>query len=147
MFRKLRSTRGSVSRREVLLGILIGLMCVYFASEFLRYLARQQSVGDDALRANTAESVTIIQSNNGMDCPVRGCTGGKNGCIHKAGDKYVGYYDDVLNTIVGEKMYGYNESSRPRIDGKVYRGEPGTLVIKVTVGGGEVELDWETGKK
>ena len=72
MFRKLRSTRGSVSRREVLLGILIGLMCVYFASEFLRYLGRQQSVGDDALRANTAESVAIIQSNNGMDCPVRG---------------------------------------------------------------------------
>jgi hypothetical protein len=80
-----------------------------------------------------------------MECPVRGCAG-KN-CVHKAGDKYIGYYDDVQNTIVGEKTYGYNESSRPSIDGRVYRGTPGTMVIKVTVGGGEVELDWETGKK
>ena len=145
MLRKLKSTSGAVSRREVLLGVLIGLMCLYFVLQFTGYLGGQQSYGDDALRANTAKSVAFIDSNAGMDCPVRGCPG--KGCIHRAGDKYIGYYDDVQNTIVGEKMYGYNESSRPEIDGRLYRGTPGTLVIKVTVGGGEVELDWETGKK
>ena len=56
MFRKLRSTGGSVSRREVLLGILIGLMCVYFASEFLQDMSPAgRQVHFRAMRKKAAE--------------------------------------------------------------------------------------------
>lgn len=146
MIRKLRSEAGGFTRREVLLSVLIFLMVFYFTTEFMKYLSAQQRIGDDALRANTAESVALIESDAGVGCPVKGCSGG-SGCTHQAGDYYIGYYDDVQNTIVGKKPYGYNESSNPRINGKTYYGSPGTLVIRVMTGQGTLTLNWETGKK
>lgn len=145
MIRKLKSSKGGVSRREVLLTVIVLILCFFFVREFFKYLEGQQALGNDALRANTAESVGVIDSDAGMTCPVRGCPGGN--CVHRAGDRYIGYFDDVTNTIIGEKTAGYNDSSHPKIEGHYYYGDPHTMVLRVVTGGGTLELNWETGKQ
>ena len=100
--------------------------------------------GNDSLTANTAESVARINSNNGLNCPVDGSDGR---CPHWTSSGYVAYYDNVGNTIVGEKPYGYNEDSTMVIDGKKYYGDPGTMVIKVVCSEGKITLSWEEGRQ
>ena len=148
MIRKLRETDGAITRREVLLTILVVAMCLFFVFEFTRYLDSQQKKGEDALRVNTAESTAIINSDNGQSCPVRGCDGKNGSCAHYFSGVYVGYYDDVLNTIVGEKPKGYNDNSPVKVGDEVWYGEPGTMVIKVTVdGSGGIKLSWESSRR
>lgn len=143
---KLSDTKGAVSRREVLLTVLIAAMAVFFGVEFMRYLKGQQNKGDDALRANTAESVALINSNNGMGCPVNGCGNTTGTCAHYAGGKYSGFFDDVSNSVIAKRPAGYNEYGTMEIGGEVWHGAPGTMVIHVTTGGSEVKLNWETGR-
>lgn len=147
MIGKLKSESGGISRREVLLVVLITLMVLFFAYQGMEYLLGQQALGDDGLRANTAESVAMIDSDAGMRCPVRDCPSPNGNCVHKAGEYYIGYFDDIQNTIVGSKPYGYNDSSHPKINGETYYGYPGTMVIRVMTGHGTIKLNWEAGKK
>ena len=143
---KIKSTAGAVSRREVLLTVLIVCMSLFIAIEFFNYLKGQQQKGDDALRANTAESVARINSNNGQGCPVRGCGNSSGSCDHYSGGEYIGYYDDVSNTIVARKPFGYNEYGTMKIDDQVWHGKPKTMVIRVVTGNDDVTLNWELGR-
>ena len=148
MIRKLRDTSGSVTRREVLLSVLAIAMCLFFVYEGMRYLDGQQKKGNDALRVNTAESTATINSNDGMSCPVRNCSGRNGSCSHYIGGVYVGYFDDVLNTIVGKKPEGYNEYDTMKVNDQFWHGAPGTMVIRVEVdGSGGIRLSWESSKR
>lgn len=109
------------------------------------WLGNKVNKGSDAFTLNTCESVTKVNSSNGMDCPVNDCTKGEL-CTHKAGDYYVGYYDNVKNTIVGYKVSGYNYEDNPVIDGRVFNGLSNTMIIKVTCGNGNITYEWVNGK-
>ena len=146
MVSKLRSTTGAVSRREALLTVLIVCMLLFFGYEFMNYLKGQQQKGDDALRATTAESVAKVNSNDGAGCPVRGCGNSSGSCVHYVAGEYIGYYDDVSNTIVARKPFGYNEYGTMKINGEVWHGKPKTMVIRVVTGNNDVKLNWELGR-
>lgn len=147
IFRKLKSDRGGVSRREVLLVTLISLMVLFFVYEGYKWYRDSLARGDDKMMVNTAESVGRVNSNNGLGCVVDGCRGGLGGhCEHWNGFGYVGYFDNVGNCIVGKKPRGYNEYPVMEVDGKKYYGERGTMVIRVYGKDANVTLSWEPGK-
>jgi hypothetical protein len=146
VIRKLKSTSGGVSRREVLLVALIAVMTLFFAFEGMHFLDMQQRKGNDALRENTAISVARVNSNNGMNCVVDGC-GSTGYCPHYSTIGYIGYFDNIGNIIVGEKPKGYNEYNKMEIGKNTYYGDPGTMVLKVVAREGEVTVSWEKGKE
>ena len=146
MINKLRDTKGGSNLLTVLLVTAIILMIgIYFLLGGNWMLVRWEH-GNDGLRANTADSIARVNSNNGMNCVVDGC-GSTGICPHYSTIGYIGYYDDIGNKIVGEKTRGYNEYDHMEIGKKKYYGDPGTMVIKVVAKEGEITLSWEKGKE
>lgn len=146
---KVKQKVGSVSQFELTLIIGICIMILFFVLQGFGFLNHCVENGNDTLIANTAESVALINSNNGAECVVKDCGGYTNGkhCTHWNGYGYVGYYDDVRNTFVADKPKGYNENPRVKIQNKRYYGARNTLVIKAEIKDGEVILSWVKGKR
>lgn len=137
--------KNKLSRFEVLLIIAIVLMSAFFVVLALEYPKQATAHRDDALMANTALSVARVNSNHGTGCVVNDCKGGN--CPHRHGKSTIGYLDTMTNTIVGGRPKGYNEERRIRLDGKVYHGKTGTLVIEAKADeSGNVSLSWVKGR-
>ena len=141
---RLKQRRGSISSLELVLLIGIVGMVFFFVFEGFSFLESCWEHGNDRLTVNTAESVAYVNSNQGSECVVQGCSGGT--CSHFNGSGYVGYFDVNRNTYVGMKPKGYNEQRVVKIQGKKVSGDIGTLVIRALVKDGKVELDWVKGK-
>lgn len=137
--------KGSISLLELLILSIIFVEVLILLANGLGWFNRHVSTGNDALTLNTCESVAKVNSLDGYECPVNDCTKGEL-CTHKVGNYYVGYYDNLNNTIVGEKVSGYNSNDNPTINGKTYSGGIGTMIIKVTCQNGNITYDWVLGK-
>ena len=141
----INNKKGSINLLELVILIVLGIEIILILCNGYGWLGNKVSKGSDAFTLNTCESVTKVNSSNGTDCPVNHCAKGSL-CTHKAGDNYVGYFDDVKNTIVGYKVSGYNYEDNPVIDGKVFKGNANTMIIKVTCGNGNITYEWVKGK-
>ena len=143
--RKLKSNKGRISLIELLaLGFLIPVF-LFLCFKGVEWYYDAMTNGDDRMYVNTAESIATVNSLNGIQCPVDGC-GNSPYCPHRYGDHYVGYYDNISHKIVGTKMKGYNQAKIMRVGNKKYSGEVGTMIIEVTCGDSEIELNWVKGK-
>ena len=146
----LNNRKGKISRFETILILVIIACLAFFVFIGLKWEKDSLDTGNDSLRENTAKSVAIVNSNNGIQCMIKDCPSYSGGtCTHQYGtDGYFGYYDDVSNTIVGDLPSGYNDGTEMNIDGKKYYGDRGTMVIKVTIEPGEEPvLSWVKGKE
>lgn len=137
--------KGSINLLELVILIVLGIEIILIICNAFGWLGNKVNKGSDAFTLNTCESVTKVNSSNGFDCPVNDCAKGEL-CTHKAGDYYVGYYDNVKNTIVGYKVSGYNYEDNPVIDGRVFNGNANTMIIKITCGNGNITYEWVKGK-
>lgn len=146
VIKKIRDRTGSISRLELLLIIGICIESVFLVYQFSRYLVNQQAKGDDALMVNTADSVARINSNNGMNCVVNDCGNSTGVCTHHHDEGYIGYFDNVTNTIVGTLPSGYNEYTVMEADNQEYYGAVNSMVIQVVAKEGVMELSWVPGK-
>jgi len=99
--------------------------------------------GNDSLMANTAESIALVNSSNGLNCPV---CGNEGHCQHWTSEGYIGYFDNISNTIVGEIPKGYNENTTMEIDGKMYYGDRYTMVLQVKTSEEHLTVSWQKGK-
>lgn len=133
--------KGEINLLELIIIILICIELFLLCKSAFGWTSDKVNIGNDALTLNTCESVAKVNSLDGYDCPVNDCTKGDL-CTHKVGNYYVGYYDNVSNTIVGNKVSGYNSDSNPTIDGKSFTGNSGTMIIKVTCGNGTISYEW-----
>ena len=145
---KLRNRNGKISVFEMILIVCIAVMLLFLASKGFDWMADQTAHGNDSLLVNTALSEARINSNNGLNCVVQDCPS-KNGglCTHQVGDATIGYIDNVTKHIVGDRPYGYNQSTHMDIDDKVYYGDAGTMVIMVKAEQGNVTASWVPGKE
>ena len=141
----LNNKKGNINLLELIILIVLGIELILILCNGFGWLGNKVNKGSDAFTLNTCESVTKINSSEGYDCPVNDCAKGGL-CTHKVGDYYVGYFDDVKNTIVGYKVSGYNYEDNPKINGKEYKGNANTMIIKVTVGNGDIRYEWVLGK-
>lgn len=132
--------KGSVSLLELLILFVLGIELIFILLNAFGWLSNKFSKGSDSFTLNTCETVAKINSSNGIDCPVNGCSGGY--CTHKEGSSYVGYYDNVKNTIVADKVKGYNYKDNPTVAGKEFKGLSKTMIIKVTTGNGQIKYEW-----
>ncbi len=139
------NNKGGISYLELFILLVILLELLIIIGNCFGWFEGHIASGNDAFTLNTCESVAKVNSLNGFDCPVNECAKGSL-CTHKVGNYYVGYYDNVKNTIVGEKVIGYNSVENPSINGKKYSGNVGTMIIKVTCYNGEITYDWVLGK-
>lgn len=139
----MKNTKGSVSVLEVIVIPLLIVEVLYLLWAGFSWYHRHVAVGNDNMKLNTCESVAKVNSLNGMQCPVNGCDG--TNCTHHITDGYIGFYDNVSNTIVGEKTQGYNESEKEVIGKEEYFGEVNSLVIEVKVINGELKYRWVKG--
>lgn len=137
--------KGSINVLELVILIVVGIELILILCNGFDWLGNNVNKGSDAFTLNTCESVTKVNSSNGVDCPVNNCVKGDL-CTHKVGDYYIGYYDNVKNTIVGYKVSGYNYEDNPVIDGRVFNGNANTMIIKVTCGNGNITYEWVKGK-
>lgn len=137
--------KGNINLLELIILIVLGIELILILCNGFGWLGNKVNKGSDAFTLNTCESVTKVNSSNGFDCPVNDCAKGDL-CTHKAVDYYVGYYDNVKNTIVGYKVSGYNYEDNPIIDDKVFNGNANTMIIKVTCGNGDIKYEWVKGK-
>ncbi len=144
--RKIKSTNAEINGRELIM-ILFILACVgFFAILGVRWYAVRMQHGDDKLTLNTAISVSKINSSDGQSCPVDGCGGGD--CAHRQSDgSYIGYFDNISNKVVGEKVYGYNEYTTMRVGEHRYTGGRGTKIIRVKTKDGSMKLSWVDGRR
>ncbi len=139
--------KGKISNLELALILFITACLVFIGIKGLGWYYKSGAVENDQMLVNTAESAARIDSSNGFDCPVRSCKKGVY-CTHHYGvDGYIGYFDHETNSIVGTKPAGYNESSKMKADGKIYKGEPGTMVIQVVCHEGQIDISWVKGKE
>ena len=137
--------KGNINLLELIILIVLGIELILILCNGFGWLGNKVNKGSDSFTLNTCESVTKVNSSNGFDCPVNDCAKGDL-CTHKAGDYYVGYYDNIKNTIVGYKVSGYNYEDNPIIDDKVFNGNANTMIIKVTCGNGDIKYEWVKGK-
>ena len=137
--------KGNINLLELIILIVLGIELILILCNGFGWLGNKVNKGSDAFTLNTCESVTKVNSSNGMDCPVNDCAKGDL-CTHKVGDYYIGYYDNVKNTIVGYKVSGYNYEDNPVIDGRVFNGNANAMIIKVTCGNGNITYEWVKGK-
>ena len=137
--------KGNINLLELVILIVLGMELILILCNGFGWLGNKVNKGNDAFNLNTCESVTKVNSSNGFDCPVNDCAKGEL-CTHKVGEYYVGYFDDVKNTIVGYKVAGYNYEDNPKINGRVFKGLSNTMIIKVIVGNGTIEYEWVLGK-
>lgn len=137
--------KGSINVLELVILIVVGIELILILCNGFGWLGNKVNKGSDSITLNTCESVTKVNSSNGFDCPVNDCAKGDL-CTHKVGDYYVGYFDDVKNTIVGYIVAGYNYEDNPKINGRVFKGLSNTMIIKVIVGNGTIEYEWVLGK-
>ena len=141
----IKNNKGGISTIELLaLGFLITVF-LFLGYKGVEWYYDSIRNGNDGLYVNTAESVATVNSLNGMQCPVDGC-GNNRDCIHKKGDRYVGYFDSISHKIVADPMEGYNQAKTMHVGDKKYSGEIGTMIIEVTCKDGTVELNWVKGK-
>ncbi len=139
----MRNTKGSVSVLEIIVIPLLIVEVLYLLWAGFSWYHRHVASGNDNMKLNTCESVAKVNSLNGMQCPVNGCDG--TNCTHHIAGGYIGFYDNVSNTIVGEKTQGYNESEKEVIGKEEYFGEVNSLVIEVKVINGELKYRWVKG--
>lgn len=141
----INNKKGNINLLELVILIVVGIELILILCNGFGWLDNKVSKGSDAFTLNTCKSVTKVNSSNGIDCPVNDCAKGEL-CTHKVEDYYVGYFDDVKNTIVGYKVSGYNYEDNPVIDGKVFKGLSNTMIIKVTCDNGNITYEWVKGK-
>ena len=141
----INNKKGNINLLELIILIVLGIELILILCNGFGWLGNKVNKGSDAFTLNTCESVTKVNSSNGFDCPVNDCAKGEL-CTHKVGEYYIGYFDDVKNTIVGYKISGYNYEDNPVINGKVFKGLKGTMIIKVTCGNGDIKYEWVNGK-
>jgi len=139
--------RHGYSRIEVFcaIGIIVIVAVVGIRIGYIFYVHSVQR-GDDKMMVQTCESVVRV---NLVDesCVVSNCTDKYKVCPHKIGDGYTwGYYDEVSHKVVDTKMKGYNEYPVMNIDGKEYKGDRGTMIIKVTGKIEDIKLEWVEGE-
>lgn len=137
--------KGRVSYLELGLIILIIIEVLWYIANSYGWLDDHMSLGNDGLYANTALSVAKVNSLNGVECPVNECQKANELCSHYTSQGYIGYFDGETNTIIADKPKGYNSTSNPTIDGVEYKGEIGTMVLRVTCNNGDIILDWVKG--
>ena len=141
----LKNNRGRISIIELFaLGFLIPAL-LFLGFKGVEWYYGTMKNGNDGLYVNTAQSLAIINSLNGAQCPVDGC-GHAVFCTHRKGDRFVGYYEPVSHKIVANPMKGYNQAKIMHVGEKKYSGDEGTMIIEVVCGNGEVELNWVKGK-
>ena len=144
---KLKEKRGRISALEMIVIIVLVAEALFLGYKGITWYIDSMAKGDDALMVNTAESVARINSNNGMNCVVNKCASNSNGqCPHQWGEGYVGYFDNVSNTIVESKPPGYNQAKVMTVGDQEYYGEINTMVIRVYVKPNHIELSWVLGK-
>ncbi len=136
--------KGNISFLELLIILFICIEVIVLLKWALNWSNDKVGSGNDSLILNTCQSVTKINSLDGYDCPVNDCGKGLL-CTHKVGDYYIGYYDNISNTIVGNKVKGYNSEINPVIDGKSFMGNKNTMIIKVTCYNGNITYEWVLG--
>lgn len=139
------NNKGRVTPIELVSIIVIIIGVGYILMNFFGLLNGYVSNGNDSLYANTAESVAKVNSLNGINCPVNDCGNSDGTCMHHTSLGYIGYFDSVTNTIVGEKVKGYNSDDNPDIDGVSYTGIRGTMILRITCENSEITLDWVSG--
>ncbi len=139
--------KGSISVLELVIILVIIVEVGFLITNGLGWYGDHIASGNDGLYVNTAESVAKVNSLDGMQCPVNNCGNTAGECSHYTGMGYVGYFDSVSNTIVGSKPKGYNSEQNPKVNGKSYTGEIGTMVLRVTANEGSIALDWVGGKE
>lgn len=122
--------KGEINLLELFIILLICVELLFIVKSAFVWTYNKINKGNDALILNTCESVAKANSLDGYDCPVNDCAKDKL-CTHKVGNYYVGYYDNVSNTIVGNKVAGYNSNNNP-----------GTMIIKITCGNGTINYEW-----
>lgn len=141
----INNKNGNINLLELVILIVVGIELILILCNGFGWLGNKVNKGSDSFTLITCESVTKANSSNGFDCPVNDCAKGEL-CTHKVGDYYVGYFDNVKNTIVGYKVSGYNYEDNPVIDGRVFNGNANTMIIKVTCGNGNITYEWVKGK-
>ncbi len=142
---KLKSQNGqALSVFELCLVVGIIIMLVFWLFVGSDIILNYQKRGNDNLRENTCESVAMVESNNGMNCPLDGRS---DTCPHYTSNGYVSYYDDISNTLVESKPYGYNDYNVMKIGNQKYYGPEGSMVIKVYCQEGHIQYSWEIGKQ
>jgi hypothetical protein len=140
------NNKGRVSLIELVAIIIIAIEVLFLIGSGLGWIDFHVSSGNDSGYLNTCESEAKINSLNGTQCPVNDCPNSSGDCEHYINGSYIGYFDSVTNTIVGEKPKGYNSSKNPEVDGKTYAGKAGTMVIEVIVKDGSITYEWTGGK-
>ena len=136
------NNKGRISLIELTTIIVICIEALFLICGGFDWLNIHVSTGNDANYLNTCESVAKVNSLNGMQCPVNGCSNSNGKCIHYFNGTYTGYFDSVSNTIIGTKPSGYNSSKNPKIDDKSFSGDVGTMVIKVIVKDETLSYEW-----
>ena len=141
----INNKKGNINLLELVILIVLGIELILILCNGFGWLGNKVSMGSNAFTLNTCESVAKVNSSNGIDCPVNDCAKGEL-CTHKVGDYYVGYFDNVKNTIVGYMVSGYNYEDNPVIDGRVFNGNVNTMIIRVTCDNGDIKYEWVKGK-
>ncbi|MBR3252410.1 MAG: hypothetical protein IKF80_11955 [Erysipelotrichaceae bacterium] len=141
----LKNNKGRISLIELLALAFLIPAILFLGFKGVEWYYNSMRNGNDGMYVNTAESIAVINSLNGVQCPVDGC-GGSAYCTHRRGDHFVGYYDNISHTIVGYKLAGYNQAKIMHVGEKKYSGDEGTMIIEVISGNGEIELNWVKGK-
>jgi len=143
--KKIKENKGRISTIELVTLLFLGAFLLFLGIKGLNWYYSAMKNGNDGLMVNTAESVAIVNSLNGMQCPVNDCGHGEN-CPHRRGEYYVGYFDAVGNKIVEYPPKGYNQAKVMHVDDKKYYGDEGTMVIEVLCKDGVIELNWVKSK-
>ena len=141
----LKNNKGRISLIELLALAFLIPAILFLGFKGVEWYYNSMRDGNDGMYVNTAESIAVINSLNGVQCPVDGC-GGSAYCTHRRGDHFVGYYDNISHKIVGYKLAGYNQAKIMHVGEKKYSGDEGTMIIEVISGNGEIELNWVKGK-
>jgi len=142
---KLKDRKGNISVVEIFIIFLLCLEALYLLYKGGSWLAQEATGGNDRFLENTAESTAVVESLNGLQCPVYGCSD-QTFCTHQQGEWYVGYFDEKTHHIIAYAPKGYNQNKVMRIGNKKYYGDPGTMVIMIRCRNGEIELSWVKGR-
>lgn len=140
---KLYSARG-FSVIEII--CMSGISVIAAAALLLMLLFYRESArrSNDNLLEDTARHVAVLNlAENG--CIVEDCPGGER-CIHRSEGVLVGYLENPVNRIVEALPFGYNQSSVMKVDGTTYRGDRGTMVLRVECEGDRIRLSWVKGR-
>ena len=143
--KKIRENKGRINLLELIIIIFLAIEGIFLGIKGLAWYYEEMTGGNDTFLVNTAYSTGVVNSLNGIQCPVSAC-GSSGQCTHKLGDDYVGYFDYYTHLIVEYPPEGYNQGKVMRIGDKYYFGNVGTMVIQILCHQDSVECKWVKGK-